>query len=753
MGTYTPNNMFYKPAFGASGSVEKAFFDAGLDQADAAIVNLSSLITNGISEDDIVTLITAANTYVDSNTFKLAGNFISKFPASAVVEVQLTGSRVHSTVQSSTYAAGETTVNLNDTVLSNTIVRIYVVATRGGFWPNRPGYIVAEDYGTSQADLVTADSIAYAAGKQLVIGCSYSITNPSTLSAALKIVPGALFTITNTTLTINNGGFDVGYYPVFSCIGTGEVIFAFSRVVCAEWFGLSAGADDTINGIALQRSCDSIESKFGTVSINRAGTYLFTNFTIPVGINFHGTGAGKTILSSTGAGYSIKGSGKWNAQTFKDFDVIHASNANSGVVSLDADKGASSCIFENIEVTGKGGVSAEGVYVRGKDSTGTANNNCSDNLFINVRAKSSSGVVTASAIKIGYDQTGCRANANQLLKCVVGGYDNGIEVDGASNIIDGLTAHCDTMTYSAIKMTNRVSSSWVRQNSIRECYFSGTFPGTFKPIKFVNEYNGANNFGIIRSSYGLNDPFTGIELAGTYASQIYFNWNSDSGIIVGGSSNKSFGYSYGYPRILPLKDDGIFGLMGSPTQPSGAVYVSGQTYTGTSMLAAGGVSAILINQAGSAFRIIKTTTGTTGVLIFEIDTVTGAMTNINGNKTIWQAHHPETGVWNVGDICWTTIPSANNKPGWMCVFSLTTSLNGGEPSGEKGMFVNSSAGVLNADWIGVMQNNGEIKWSYIVSGQGTSTLTMNSALDYQASSGNAVYITRWLGMGVLASGQ
>jgi len=37
MGAYTPNNIFYKPAIGASGAVEKGKFDDGLDVADGLI--------------------------------------------------------------------------------------------------------------------------------------------------------------------------------------------------------------------------------------------------------------------------------------------------------------------------------------------------------------------------------------------------------------------------------------------------------------------------------------------------------------------------------------------------------------------------------------------------------------------------------------------------------------------------------------------------------------------------------------------
>lgn len=69
---------------------------------------------------------------------------------------------------------------------------------------------------------------------------SVDLTVPSNIT--LKPERGAILSIATTkTLTIN-GGFEAGPYQVFSCTGTGKVVFASVKEVAPEWWGFTTDA-------------------------------------------------------------------------------------------------------------------------------------------------------------------------------------------------------------------------------------------------------------------------------------------------------------------------------------------------------------------------------------------------------------------------------------------------------------------------------------------------------------------------------
>jgi hypothetical protein len=106
-------------------------------------------------------------------------------------------------------------------------------------------------------------------------------------------------------------------------------------------------------------------------------------------------------------------------------------------------------------------------------------------------------------------------------------------------------------------------------------------------------------------------------------------------------------------------------------------------------------------------------------------------------------------AWARGRTVWDYTPTSAAAQGWVCVFSLDTTLNGGEPSGETSMVVTSSTGALNGDVIGVLQDDGTTQWTTIASGQGTTTLVLTAGLTDDAADGNAVRIFRFVAMAVL----
>jgi hypothetical protein len=76
MGSYSsPGSLFYKPDLGASGSLEKAAFDAGLDAADAAIAAKANAASTTSSLAAINSLLVKNDGTVNPNNLLYNGNF------------------------------------------------------------------------------------------------------------------------------------------------------------------------------------------------------------------------------------------------------------------------------------------------------------------------------------------------------------------------------------------------------------------------------------------------------------------------------------------------------------------------------------------------------------------------------------------------------------------------------------------------------------------------------------------------------
>jgi hypothetical protein len=81
-----------------------------------------------------------------------------------------------------------------------------------------------------------------------------NLTIPSNIT--LKPERGAILAIaTAKTLTIN-GGLEAGLYQVFSCTGTGKVVFAAgsNQTIVPQWWGASPSASAAVNTAAIQAS-------------------------------------------------------------------------------------------------------------------------------------------------------------------------------------------------------------------------------------------------------------------------------------------------------------------------------------------------------------------------------------------------------------------------------------------------------------------------------------------------------------------
>lgn len=96
-----------------------------------------------------------------------------------------------------------------------------------------------------------------------------NLTIPSNIT--LKPERGAIFAIADTkTLTIN-GGLETGLYQVFSCTGTGKVVFAAgsNQTIIPQWWGASPSAGAAVNTAAIQASFNALAS--------------YTSWTLPPG--------------------------------------------------------------------------------------------------------------------------------------------------------------------------------------------------------------------------------------------------------------------------------------------------------------------------------------------------------------------------------------------------------------------------------------------------------------------------------------
>jgi len=149
---------------------------------------------------------------------------------------------------------------------------------------------------TSYSTLAEAITAIGSAEKSLLVTSAQSISADTTVPANihLSFLKEGSFTIaTGKTLTIN-GALSAGLYQIFSCTGTGAVVFGTKiSEAWAEWFG-AVGDGATSSGAYINKALSALETNKGILRFG-GGTYL-----CEVPIENHGVsmlGSGKTILS------------------------------------------------------------------------------------------------------------------------------------------------------------------------------------------------------------------------------------------------------------------------------------------------------------------------------------------------------------------------------------------------------------------------------------------------------------------------
>ncbi len=414
------------------------------------------------------------------------------------------------------------------------------------------------------------------------------------------------FTIANTASLVINGAFNVGLRKVFtdSNAGYDGVVFGAGTVkeVCPEWWGLAPTATAAINTAAMQ--C-AINSGVGIVRTNQ-GSFLINSVYWPAGISLKGVGYGVTEFDCRGSDSFIIGSEPWKHQQFRDFSVTFTNNTSGiNIAAIDGIYGATGCRFQDIEIVCKNGVNNRALWIRGDtngDGTGTANNNCYNNIYDDIRVYADS-VITGQAFDLGYDGLNMRANRNIFFNSIVGSFTIGFNVAGQGNHFFDNTFNTTGML-SCIRLWGIIGGTY--SNKIGSNYYDMIALPT-KAVTLYSDHTTAQLFADIEEGMFFSSPSTYIECIG--ASPPYYHWSGHN-IIMYGSSSSAYGTLDGSQQIRPFTDDGHVSLAGGLTQPTAAIYVCGQNHTneanaGTS----GGLVAVIGDLTNAKFRIAKTTTG------------------------------------------------------------------------------------------------------------------------------------------------
>ncbi len=133
------------------------------------------------------------------------------------------------------------------------------------------------NYATIAAGIATLNSAGTACTFVVPPGFAETISADLTVNSNIlfKAEKGCTITIaTGKTLTVN-GPFQVGLYQVFSCVGTGKVVFGSGAVDVAypEWWGVTGTADNVAVNAALTSTkhvklTKSIYTTAATININ-----------------------------------------------------------------------------------------------------------------------------------------------------------------------------------------------------------------------------------------------------------------------------------------------------------------------------------------------------------------------------------------------------------------------------------------------------------------------------------------------------
>ncbi|MFX0194553.1 MAG: glycosyl hydrolase family 28-related protein [Candidatus Hodarchaeota archaeon] len=169
---------------------------------------------------------------------------------------------------------------------------------------------------------------------------TYTLNTSETITSNISLyaMNGAQIAIASgVTLTIN-GPFHAGTHQVFSCTGTGTVVFGNGAVekVLPQWFGATAdgSTDDTT---AIQKAADAVCNAgvnlyFPTGKYKITSSIAFDNSPTVTSIHIHGAGATQVeILNNASDGaFVFNTTSYWTLLHIHDFSITNETDTGAG---------------------------------------------------------------------------------------------------------------------------------------------------------------------------------------------------------------------------------------------------------------------------------------------------------------------------------------------------------------------------------------------------------------------------------------
>ncbi len=402
---------------------------------------------------------------------------------------------------------------------------------------------------------------------------NYNISTDFTIPSNITIKPerGAVFYIATTkTLTIN-GSLDAGLYQIFSCTGTGKVVFGTGSVleVHPKWWGASSAALDQspyINAASL-----SLYNGVGYGTVLISQTLQINNSVLLYPFIKLDCSPGAKLVAGTAVTDMVKSFSAASVDSFR-IGTLRLDGNSQAVNALNI-SGVNESVFDYIKVnnvTGDGVLGDRAVqntfnnkfgYVNvggctnGINLTNGANSNHVE--FLEVYGATGSGMIFYG-VDISLGKYYGLGNANHLrfksLNCratglYLEGGTNGIVFDSGSYRNEVTDVHYDTVTNPVVDNGDygNIYPNDNEHNNLN--YFSnGDFKKWASSTKPLGWNSGASGGGSV-TRVSLNAKENAIKLAAAGAGQygnLYCGLDPFSPLIklIDGSKSLSFGITY-----------------------------------------------------------------------------------------------------------------------------------------------------------------------------------------------------------------
>jgi hypothetical protein len=437
-----------------------------------------------------------------------------------------------------------------------------------------------------------------------------------------------------------DGGFDL-------TVKTLDII-SKGPLVDVRAFG-AVGNGVTDDTTAIQAAIDSISS--GNIFFP-PGTYKFSVLTVPNKVNIIGSGTEATILDSVGTGTSITASAQWYHQRFQDFTLQHTNSSGTSIDMIDAKFGSSSCVFFNIQLINKSGVTQHGIIIRGENpDTLSANSSQYNNQFINVRTGRASTEVTGNALYLfGKDDTDKRCNANLILGGVFDGFSTGIWLNGNGNVVSKVTVN-----EASVAAIHIYGDNGNYDNNFTGSYIDSGVSGD--KVRLESTHSATHHMLYINDCLRVNTP-DDISLAGSNTANIQYTIKGRSmwsgGVLPTHFSSQS-GQIYG-----STVDSGIVHFMGGKSALGGRISASGKDYR-----IGGAMNNVITDNGGVSVSIFRANPGTwAGTTAYSSGTYVKPTTE---NDFYYEA--TTAGTSAAGEPAWPTTPGntvVDSTVTWTC---------------------------------------------------------------------------------------